>query len=258
MAVMNADWLRPSWNFDKVGALMTTRDGGVSAGPWASMNLGSANGDDPAHVAANRSLLESTIGATLVHLHQVHGTHVVRHGAGRDLSVSLDADACFTTEPGIACTVLAADCLPVLFAAPGAAGVAAAHAGWRGLSAGVVEATLTALCDATGCEPGDVAVWLGACIGPDHFQVGADVLAAFGRQADAAYADARFQPDTRPDAPADRWLADLAGLARDRLAAAGVRDVSGGSWCTVADPRFFSYRRDGVTGRMAACIWLER
>jgi YfiH family protein len=145
-----------------------------------------------------------------------------------------------------------ADCLPVLFAAPGARGVAAAHAGWRGLAAGVLEGTLAALCEATGSAPQDVQVWLGACIGPRQFEVGADVLQAF--DVDPARADSpRFTP-YRPG----KWLADLPGLARDRLQAAGARRISGGRWCTVEDrSRFFSFRRDGRTGRMAAAVWIE-
>jgi YfiH family protein len=146
--------------------------------------------------------------------------------------------------------VQVADCLPVLFAAPGGRGVAAAHAGWRGLAGGVVEATLTALCDAAGCAPRELQVWLGACIGPRRFEVGADVLEAFGADAREP-APARF----RPHAP-DKWLADLAGLARDRLQAAGVSAIHGGRWCTVEDTsRFFSFRRDRVTGRMVAAVW---
>ena len=159
----------------------------------------------------------------------------------------------------MACTVQVADCLPVLFAAPGGRAVGAAHAGWRGLAGGVVEATVDAVCAAAGCSPSDLDAWLGACIGPQHFEVGADVLDAFGALPDNAHQSAsaarsRFRP-SRPD----KWLADLPRLARDRLAAAGVARISGGSWCTVADAsRFFSYRRDGITGRMAAAVWIDR
>jgi polyphenol oxidase len=148
--------------------------------------------------------------------------------------------------------VLVADCLPVLLAAPQARGVGAAHAGWRGLAGGVLEATVQALCDATRCEPGELQAWLGPCIGPRQFEVGADVLAAFGTASAA-----RFVPRARADGSM-RWLADLPGLARDRLHGAGVRQVSGGAWCTVEDgSRFFSFRRDGVTGRMAAAVCIR-
>ena len=246
-------WLAPDWRAAGVGALMTSRAGGTSGGPYASMNLGAAVGDAPDRVAANRALLEAACGATPVFLRQVHGTQVVRLHAG-DASADApvrEADASLTTDPGVACTVLLADCLPVLFAAPAARGVAAAHAGWRGLAAGVLETTLDALCTAASCRPEEVQAWLGACIGPDAFEVGADVLEALGVDPSAALTP-RFRPHR-----AGKWLADLPGLARDRLRRAGVRQVSGDYRCTVADAsRFFSYRRDGVTGRMAAAVWI--
>jgi YfiH family protein len=194
----------------------------------------------------------------VVRLNQVHGARVVRLTAA-DAAPGAphhDADACVTVEPGVVCSIQVADCLPVLFAAPGA--VAAAHAGWRGLAAGVLEATLSALCEASGCSPDRVAVWLGPCIGPRRFEVGADVLQAFGLAPaattvpEAALQDSRFVP-----LRSGKWLADLPGLARDRLSARGVTSVSGGTWCTFEDAsRFFSFRRDGVTGRMVAAVWL--
>ncbi|HEX7439161.1 MAG TPA: peptidoglycan editing factor PgeF, partial [Caldimonas sp.] len=163
------------------------------------------------------------------------------------------ADASVTTEPGVACAVQVADCLPVLFAAPGGRAVGAAHAGWRGLAAGVLEATVGALCEAGDCAPDELQAWLGASIGPARFQVGADVLEAFGSDARAAAA-----PRFTPEQPG-KWLADLALLATERLRAAGVAWVGGGGWCTVSDPsRFFSFRRDRVTGRMAAVVWIDR
>jgi YfiH family protein len=162
------------------------------------------------------------------------------------------ADASFTIEPGIVCAVQVADCLPVLFAAPAARGVAAAHAGWRGLAGGVLEAGIGALCAAARCEPGELQAWLGACIGPRRFEVGSDVLEAFG--ADPLGESPAFVP-FKPG----KWHADLPLLASERLRAAGVRAISGGDWCTVEAPsRFFSFRRDGVTGRMAAAVWIER
>jgi YfiH family protein len=250
-----ADWLRPDWTAPGVGALMTTRAGGVGQGAYASMNLREGLGDDDAVVAHNRARLERAIGARPVRLNQVHGARVVRLGAADALPGAPvhEADAAISTEPGIACMVQVADCLPVLLAAPDARGVGAAHAGWRGLAGGVVERTLEALCTAARCDPGDVQAWLGPCIGPRRFEVGADVLAAFGVDPIASESS-RF----KPHAPG-KWLADLIGLAHDRLAAARVRAVSGGRWCTVEDPsRFFSFRRDRVTGRMAAAVWLER
>jgi polyphenol oxidase len=248
-----ADWLRPDWYPTGVGALMTTRRGGVSRGPFASMNLRDGLGDDSADVALNRALFVAALGATPVFLNQVHGTRVVHLNAGDAFPGAPvhEADASLVTTPGIACTVQVADCLPVLFAAPGGQGVAGAHAGWRGLSGGVLEATLAALGQAAACAPADIRVWLGPCIGPRRFEVGPDVLEAFG--ADPARADhPRFRPYV-----AGKWMADLAGLARDRLQAIGVREISGGRWCTVEDnSRFFSFRRDRVTGRMVAAIWL--
>ena len=250
-----ASWLAPPWAGGAVGALMTTREGGASVGPYASMNLGVAVGDDPKTVAANRDFFAAACGAAPVFLRQVHGTRVVRIGAADAAPGAADhaADASVTTEPGVACTVQIADCLPVLFAAPEGRGVAAAHAGWRGLAGGVLEAAVAALCDAAGCRPGDLDSWLGVCIGPRRFEVGADVLEAFGAAPDAA-GSRRFVPV----APG-KWLADLAGLARDRLAAGGVNRVSAATGCASEDAsRFFSFRRDRITGRMAAAVWIER
>jgi YfiH family protein len=227
---------------------MTTRAGGASRGPWSSLNLGAHAGDDPADVAANRAAFAASLGAAPVYLRQVHGAHVVRLTRSDLDAPPQEADASVTTEPGVACTVLVADCLPVLLAAAEAHGVAAAHAGWRGLAGGVVEAALGALCEAVSCAPSEIKAWLGGCIGARRFEVGADVLAAFaGARAE------RFVPSGTPG----KWHADLAGLARDRLAAAGVRDISGGEWCTASDAsRFFSFRRDRVCGRMAAAAWI--
>ncbi len=253
-----SDWLRPDWHLEGVQALMTTRRGGVSAGAFESMNLRDGLGDDASAVALNLALLASAVGASPVRLNQVHGTRVVRLTKADAAPGALqhDADACVTTEPGIVCSIQVADCLPVLFAAPGA--VAAAHAGWRGLAAGVLEATLAALCEAGSCKPDQVAVWLGPCIGPRRFEVGADVLEAFGVSS-AATLSSDTTPEPARFAPlkAGKWLADLPGLARDRLAACGVKALSGGTWCTASDAsRFFSFRRDGVTGRMVAAVWL--
>lgn len=235
-----------------VGALMTTRRGGVSAAPYDSLNLGAAVGDAAEAVAANRERLATTCGARPVFLRQVHGVRVVRVGAADAGAPPCEADASVTTEAGVACTVLVADCLPVLFAAPHGRAVAAAHAGWRGLAGGVLEATLGEVCALASCQPGDVDLWLGACIGPQQFEVGADVLDAFGAAPDGR--SSRFRPGARPG----KWLADLSGLARDRLRAAGVRSIHGGGHCTVENAsRFFSFRRDGVTGRLAAAIWID-
>ena len=249
-----ASWLAPAWDGVRIGALMSTREGGASEDPFATMNLGRSVGDEPAQVAVNRERFAAACGASPVFLSQVHGTGVVRLDAAdaRPGAPVHEADASVTTIPGIACTVQVADCLPVLFSAPEGSGVAAAHAGWRGLSAGVLEATVAALAQASGCRPVEIDAWLGVCIGPGAFEVGADVLEAFGASGDNRIGR-RFVP-ARPG----KWLADLAGLARDRLAAAGLERVSAADGCAYRDAsRFFSYRRDRVTGRMAAAVWIR-
>ena len=241
----------PEWQVDpRIGALMSTRAGGVSAAPFDSLNLGRSAGDERSAVDENRRRFEAAIGVPTRYLSQVHGTRVAR--LTQVDTDPCEADAAITIEPGLACTVMVADCLPVLFAAPAARGVGAAHAGWRGLAAGVLEATVLALCEASACEPGELGAWLGPCIGPRQFEVGTDVLEAFG-PAMAAHFTARPKPNGAP-----RWLADLPALARDRLQAAGVNRLGGGTWCTVEDQlRFFSFRRDRVTGRMAAAVWIR-
>ncbi|HSQ73863.1 MAG TPA: peptidoglycan editing factor PgeF [Rubrivivax sp.] len=233
---------------------MSQRAGGVSMGPWASLNLGGAVGDDPAAVAENRARFTAALGARPVWLRQVHGEQVVRLRPDAVASPLPPADAAWTSDPGLACAVLVADCLPVLLALRDGSAVAAAHAGWRGLAAGVLEATVQALCAGTGAGAGDIVAWLGPCIGPRQFEVGADVLQAFsgpGNPAAAACFNFRPRLDGSP-----RWLADLPRLARERLAAAGVSAVSEAGRCTVEDAsRYFSFRRDGVTGRHGAAIW---
>jgi YfiH family protein len=254
----HTDWLQPSWRDPRVGSLVTTRRGGLSTDRFDSMNVREGLGDADASVAANWARFLEATGVPVVRLHQVHGHRVVRIGGLDVLPASPvhEADACWTTEAHVGCAVQVADCLPVLMAVPG--GVAAAHAGWRGLAAGVLENTLDALCAGAGCRTDQVQAWLGPCIGPGRFEVGADVLRAFGCDPHAAPTAAcggtagfRFRA-TSPG----KWLANLPGLAGDRLQAAGVKDISGGEWCTFDDAsRFFSFRRDGVTGRMVAAIW---
>lgn len=267
MAALDSAWLVPAWKSCGVGALMTTRRGGVSPAPFDSLNLRDGIGDDPANVAYNQALLAEAIGATPVFVNQVHGAHVVRLTGADALpgAARHTGDASVTTELGIACTVLVADCLPVLFAAPQGKAVGAAHAGWRGLALGVLEATLAAVCHAGRCAPADVQVWLGASIGPRQFEVGADVLAAFGALG-ANLVSGECDPAARRKSastgflslPSGKWLADLPLLATEKLRAAGVCSVSGGTWCTVENPSlFFSYRRDRVTGRMVAVIWRD-
>lgn len=237
--VIRPDWPAPAW----VRACMTTRAGGVSPAPWASFNLGDHVGDDPAHVAANRAQLRALLPAEPVWLTQVHGTRVAELGRDTDFR----ADACVARAGGQVCAVLTADCLPVLFCDRAGRVVAGAHAGWRGLAAGVLEATVSAM----RVPPGEILAWMGAAIGPQAFEVGDEVRAAFVAQhAAAASAFVSHAPG--------KWLADIYALARLRLGAVGVHAVHGGGRCTFGEAdAFFSYRRDGVTGRMAALVWLE-
>ena len=255
----------------RVMALMSSRQHGDSLPPYAQCNLGDHVQDDPQAVHRNRAALALHMQAKPVWLTQVHGNRIVRltHDQQGD-SEALHADGAVTTEPGLACTVMVADCLPLLLAAPEGKGVAALHAGWRGLSGagsmqgvGIVHTGVQALCDASGIDPCDLSVWLGPCIGKTQFEVGADVLMGFGVDPDDTQAHPRFKARSvhgalQPGADERKWLADLAGLARDILAELGVRSITGGTWCTASDPsRFFSYRRDGVTGRQAASICLR-
>lgn len=241
------DWPAPA----AVGAFMSTRAGGVSAGPYATLNLGDHVGDAADAVAENRRRFAQSLGVRPVWLRQVHGSRVV-DAAAAGAGDPPEADAVWTDRPGLACVVQVADCLPVLLAAANGRAVGAAHAGWRGLASGVLEATVDAVARAAGSQPGDMVAWLGPCIGPRRFEVGVDVVEAF-----AGSAPARFVPSASPDGR-PRWLADLPGLARDRLARAGVVRVAGGAWCTVEDASgFFSFRRDRVTGRLAAAVWIR-
>src|SRR5690625_3140949 len=236
-----AQWPAP----ERVRAGFTTRLGGVSEGPYASFTLGDHVGDEPARVAANRRRLvaEAGLPGAPQWLTQVHGTRVVQ----APLSDVPEADAVWTEQRRVVCAVLTADCLPVLMCSDDGERVAAAHAGWRGLVGGVLEATVAAL-----GVPGErLLVWLGPAIGPRRFEVGPEVRAVFLAQDPEA--EVCFQAHR-----GDRWLADLYQLARRRLAAVGVRRCFGGDFCTVEDAqRFYSYRRDGVSGRMASVIWRE-
>ncbi|MBS0312492.1 MAG: peptidoglycan editing factor PgeF [Proteobacteria bacterium] len=237
MNLIVPDWPAPA----RVKSLMTTRVGGVSQPPWASLNLGDHVGDDPDHVAANRAHLRQQLPAEPGWLRQVHSARVVELGR----ETNPEADAAFTREPGQVCAVLTADCLPVLFCDRSGSVVAAAHAGWRGLAGGVLESTVAAMRVA----PGDILAWMGPAIGPHAFEVGDDVRKIFmvsHPETAAAFA---------PHAPG-KWLADIYQLARIRLGHIGVQAVYGGGRCTFNESdSFYSYRRDGVTGRMASLIW---
>ncbi|HEV2703736.1 MAG TPA: peptidoglycan editing factor PgeF [Steroidobacteraceae bacterium] len=240
--------LRPDWPVpDNVHAVFTLRGGGVSVGPCASLNVGSHVQDDPEAVAENRRRIAATFAlpAEPAWLAQVHGNRVLRLEA--DAAAGAQADAVVTAQGGRVCVIQVADCLPVLFAARDGSVVGAAHAGWRGLAAGVLEHTVAAL----GVAPGQLLAWIGPGIGAAHFEVGAEVREALVGTGRAQAAKA-FIPNLR-----GRWLCDLVALTRQRLAALGVMHVHGGRWCTFADAgSFFSHRRDGRSGRMAALIWL--
>lgn len=246
---MSFDFITPDWPAPAtVRALSTTRAGGVSGGVFRALNLGDHVGDDPTCVATNRRLLQQTAGipGTIPWLSQVHGCVV--HPADAPYRATPEADAACAHVAGQPCVVMTADCLPVLFCNRAGSVVAAAHAGWRGLHGGVLEATIASM----GCAPGELLAWMGPAIGPEAFEVGPEVREAFiSEQAEAATA---FQPSPHQG----KWLADIYQLARLRLARAGVSAVYGGEHCTVSAPeRFFSYRRDGQTGRMASLIWIE-
>ena len=241
MDAIEPDWPAPPW----VRACCTTRSGGVSQGPYASLNLGDHVGDNPARVARNRAILRERLGlpAEPLWLSQVHGCEVAEGTTHRP---GCQADAAIARAPGQVCAAMTADCLPLLLCDPLAKSVAAVHAGWRGLAAGVIEGAIARLTE----DPARLLVWLGPAIGPDAFEVGAEVRAAF--LASDSRVDSAFRPR-----PGDKWLADIYALARARLAAVGVLRVYGGDLCTVADARrFFSFRRDGTTGRMATLIWI--
>jgi polyphenol oxidase len=248
---MTPAWIVPDWPAPPgVRAVSTLRQGGVSPPPWTSLNLAGHVGDDPARVARNRDLLAQALGlpAAPAWLEQVHGREVLRLDQA-ELPAARVADGAVTARSGRVLAVLTADCLPVLFCRADGTGVGVAHAGWRGLAAGVLEATVAAM-DA---PPDQLLAWIGPGIGAAAYEVGADVRDAC-LAADVA-AGEHFAPGR-----AGRWQFDLPGLARRRLVALGVAGVHGGQWCTHSDPvRFFSHRRDGAerpTGRMATLIWL--
>jgi hypothetical protein len=239
----------PDWPLPiGVRSLVTTRNGGVSRVPFASLNLGRHVGDDPDVVAVNRERVGALVSGSPVWLNQVHGIRVVDAAEFSLQDSPPEADAAFSRRAGVVCTVMTADCLPVLFCDDAGTVVAAAHAGWRGLLAGILEETVGAM----DVPAKSLLAYLGPAIGPRAFEVGDEVRLAF-MAADAG-SETAFQP-SRPG----KWLADIYRLARRRLAGLGIERVFGGSFCTVSETdRFFSYRRDGQTGRMASMIWLER
>ncbi|WP_246185108.1 peptidoglycan editing factor PgeF [Pandoraea morbifera] len=262
-APMPADWIVPDWPAPaNVRAVFTTRAGGVSQGPQATFNLGYKADDDPDAVRTNRELLAARTGVPSAFVAQVHGPRVVDAGAALDAlnaGEPLQADASATSAVGLASIVMVADCLPVLLCDVQGRAVAAAHAGWRGLCAGVIEETVRALRARLPRDDADASViaWLGPCIGPAAFEVGPEVREAFLAAASPQEREAtRAAFVAHGDPGIGKSMADLCALARLRLAREGVTSVSGGKWCTVAEPsRFYSYRRDRMTGRMAALVW---
>lgn len=239
LPVILPDWPAPVC----VKALQTTRLGGVSQGSYASLNLGDHVKDLPQHVAANRQLLSPYLPSEPVWLNQVHGVRVIDAALSSCLE---SADASFSTRKQVVCVTMTADCLPVLLCDQAGSVVAAVHAGWRSLCDGVIEATVKAM----PVEPATLMAWLGPAIGPQAFEVGSEVRAQF--MAQDAQAEHAFQ------AHGEKWLGDLYSIARQRLSRLGVTQVYGGGRCTYREPEtFFSFRRDGDTGRMASLIWLE-
>jgi len=248
MQLIYPDWDAPP----QIGALATTRDGGVSAAPYddgaggGGLNLGSHVGDRPQDVESNRSALLRLLPNEPIWLSQVHGNRVVD---AAQAMAGVQADAIIATQPGQVCAIQTADCLPVLLCDRAARVVGAAHAGWRGLAAGVLENTVARM-RAEGAD--DLIAWLGPAIGPSRFEVGSDVYAAFvERDAQAAAAFTAIAERS------GKYWADIYALARLRLQAVGARQIFGGGLCTVSERRFYSYRRDGVTGRMATLVWIK-
>ena len=240
-----SEWIIPDWPApQRVRACSTTRYGGFSTAPWDSLNLGTHVGDVETQVMQNRQRLvdELALPAMPQWLDQIHGQVVTRLPNDELLP---QADAAITRASGVVCAVMTADCLPVLFCSKDGSEVAAAHAGWRGLCNGVLEQTLSQF----HCAPSDILAWLGPAIGPQAFEVGAEVRVAFMEQDPSAHK--AFRP------LGDKYFADIWLLARQRLFAAGVHSISGSTHCTFTErDDFFSYRRDGITGRMATLIWL--
>ncbi|WNC88252.1 peptidoglycan editing factor PgeF [Paraburkholderia sp. FT54] len=269
-----ADVVQPAWNVSpRVRALVTTRDGGVSEAPFGrwrdgadlpgGLNLGFKSGDDPAAVAANRERLLKLAGVSeAAWLEQIHGAGIVRAeevlAQARTNGTPTRADASVTDRPGTVCVVMVADCMPVLFCDEAGRAVGAAHAGWRGLAAGIVEQTAQRVAELAGVEAGALHAYLGPSIGPDAFEVGADVRDAFMNGVGAAQRDATANAFVEHPHNPGKYLADLPALARLRLQRLGVTRIVGGDLCTVTQrERFYSYRRDRETGRMAALIWLD-
>lgn len=239
LPLITPDWPAPA----NVKALQTTRHGGVSSGVYASLNLGDHVKDHPQHVAANRQLLSAYVPSEPVWLNQVHGVRVIDAALSSCLE---SADASFTSRKQVVCVTMTADCLPVLLCDQAGTAVSAIHAGWRSLCDGVIEEAVAAMT----VSPSELMAWLGPAIGPYAFEVGSEVRAQFMAQ--------DMQAESAFKQKGNKWLGDLYAIARQRLQALGVTQVYGGGRCTYSEPEtFFSFRRDGDTGRMGTFIWLE-
>ena len=239
-----SDFIIPEWPApSNIKAIQTTRSGGISVAPYDSLNLGSHVQDDTLAVAKNRQFISKYLPSEPVWLNQVHGVDVI--DAAKSTNVQ-DADASYSKNKNVVCVTMTADCLPVLLCNKQGNAVASIHAGWRSLCNGVIEVTIKEM----GVEPEDLMAWLGPAIGPDAFEVGGEVREAFiakDNQAEMAFV-----------ASGNKWLGDLYLIAKQRLNKQGVNQIYGGKECTYSNPsRYFSFRRDGVTGRMATMIWFE-
>lgn len=244
VSFIQADWPAPV----HVRAVATTRDGGVSTGRFATLNLGAHVGDDPALVDENRALVQAALGFAQgpIWMKQMHSASLLELPAGKPLP---EADAAITVKPGVVCAVLTADCLPLVFTDVAGQRIAVAHAGWRGLWRGILESCARAFIDA-GSQPEDILVWLGPAIGPQAYEVGVEVRQAFVAK------DTHHRRSFVPSRPG-HWHMDLAGIARRVLAGCGITAISSAKLCTHSDSRFFSHRRDGPTGRQATLAWIE-
>lgn len=245
------DWIIPEWPApSNVSALFTTRNGGTSSGPngiYATLNLGDHVNDRATDVAGNRALLRNYLPSNPKWLKQVHG--VLPIWVDQD-STTFEGDAAMSRRCGTVCVVLVADCLPIFLCDLAGTMVSVIHAGWRGLAGGIIEKTITEM----NCGQNRLMAWLGPAIGPNYFEVGEEVREAFINQ--DGKSRLAFVPQYKKKD--SKWLANIFLLARQRLVTAGVTEIYGGEICTYSDPKkFYSYRRDGATGRMAALIWLS-
>ncbi len=255
--IIQADWGAP----DNIRTLITTRLGGFSNLPYESFNLALHVGDDPQSVKQNRNRLQALLPSQPKWLNQIHSSRIID---AADPELQPDADGSIATQKNIVSVVMTADCLPVLICNRQGSAVAALHAGWRGLLEGILEQGAEQLLKLSACHKEDILVWLGPAIGPDYFEVGEEVRQAFLARAQARgrshyeLIDRCFVKHTKSSVGQNKYLADIYQLARVRLSATGVDNISGGHYCTYSEAdKFYSYRRDGVTGRMASMIWID-